>query len=36
MAFTLPESNIPLDIDFDPEHLRQRFEADKQARLRKD
>ncbi|MDX2358456.1 NAD(P)/FAD-dependent oxidoreductase [Dietzia sp. PP-33] len=36
MAFTLPESNIPLDIDFDPEYLRQRFEADKQARLRKD
>ncbi|UVE96338.1 NAD(P)/FAD-dependent oxidoreductase [Dietzia sp. B32] len=36
MAFTLPESQIPLDIDFDPDHLRQRFEADKQARLRKD
>lgn len=36
MAFTLPESNLPLDIDFDPEHLRQRFEQDKQARLRKD
>ena len=36
MAFTLPESQIPLDIDFDPDHLRQRFEADKQARLRRD
>ncbi|MEB8327263.1 NAD(P)/FAD-dependent oxidoreductase [Dietzia kunjamensis] len=36
MAFTLPESQIPLDIDFDPDHLRQRFEADKQARLRQD
>ncbi|WP_206474791.1 NAD(P)/FAD-dependent oxidoreductase [Dietzia sp. KRD202] len=36
MAFTLPESQIPLDIDFDPDHLRQRFEADKQARLRWD
>lgn len=36
MAFTLPESNIPLDIDFDPEYLRQRFAEDKQARLRKD
>lgn len=36
MPFTLPESKIAIDIDFDPDHLRQRFEADKQARERKD
>lgn len=36
MTFTLPESKLPLDLDFDPHHLRERFEQDKQARLRKD
>ncbi|MCT1639447.1 flavin-containing monooxygenase [Dietzia cinnamea] len=36
MPFILPESKIAIDIDFDPDYLRQRFEADKQARERKD
>lgn len=36
MTFTLPKSNITLDIDFDPQQLRERFEEDKQKRLRRD
>lgn len=36
MAFTLPESNLALDIDFDPEHLRERSAVDKQKRIRPD
>ena len=36
MAFTLPESNLPLDIDFDPDRIRERFAVDKQKRIRPD
>ncbi|MGU3583607.1 flavin-containing monooxygenase [Rhodococcus sp. C26F] len=36
MAFTLPDSKLPLDLDFDPHHLRERFEVDKKKRIRPD
>lgn len=36
MAFTLPDSKLPLDLDFDPHHLRKRFEVDKKKRIRPD
>ncbi|MFN3602892.1 MAG: flavin-containing monooxygenase [Dietzia sp.] len=36
MAFTLPESDLPLDLDFDPDLIRERFAVHKQKRIRPD
>ncbi|WP_423446187.1 NAD(P)/FAD-dependent oxidoreductase [Kocuria sp. KSNUG] len=36
MSFTLPESNIPVDLTFDPQEIRDRLQRERQGRLRTD